>query len=525
MQNPFLEDLKRVLDRENPNVSITENGAAGYATTGHALLDLNFMLSSLRDASEPDIWRLYLRAFNETPVAALLWLFFIRDVREGCGERRVFRVILQHLAQEYVMPTLRLLKYVPEYGRWDDLWNVVTESTSPALRNEFMRVVRTQLELDEEAMRQGCRVSLLAKWLPSANSSSKESRRKAIAFQKALGYSPRHYRRLLSALRRHIDVVERRMSARRWNTIHYEAVPSRAMLLYGNAFARHDPDGFKKYLSDVEKGEAKINAGALFPHDIVHAYMDGWWGVRKELDPKLEAQWKALPDKVPADQGTLVVIDGSGSMGSSIGGTNITAHDVARSLGIYFSERLTGPYKDSFITFSAHPQLIHFDDKLTLRDKLDLLNKYDECSNTDIEAVFNLVLKTAQENHLKQSDLPANILVISDMEFDEGTTCYEHGMPDYKMPSKRLFDQIAARYQAAGYQLPHLIFWNTSSRTGTIPVASNDMGVALVSGFSPNIADMVMSGRMDPWDCLMDKLLSDRYKPILEEVRSVYEQR
>lgn len=517
MQNLFLEDLKQVIDRANPNISVTENGAVGYETTGHALLDLNFELSSLRDASGPKIWREFLKAFNETPVAALLWLFFARDVREGCGERRTFRVIMSHLAQEYVMPTLRLLKYVPEYGRWDDLWDIVNESSSPAIRNEFIRIVRAQLIEDRDAMHNNQPVSLLAKWLPSANTSSPETRKRAIAFQKALGFSPRQYRRMLSALRRHIDVVERRMSARDWGNIRYPAVPSRAMLVYGNAFARHDPEGFKKYLSDVESGDSKINAGALFPHDIVHAYMSSPWEVKYELDRKLEAQWKALPDKIPDDKGTLVVVDGSGSMSARLGKTSISCHDVARALGIYFSERLRSSFRNSFVTFSEHPRLVTFDHGMTLRDKLDLINEYDECSNTNIEAVFDLVLKTAVDNHLKQSEIPASILIISDMEFDEATA-YRYDADD-----SSLFSQIAKRWEAAGYKLPRLVFWNVCSRTGTIPVVTNELGVALVSGFSPNIADMVMSGRLDPLDCLMDKLLSDRYKPILEEVRSVYE--
>ena len=303
------------------------------------------------------------------------------------------------------------------------------------------------------------------------------------------------------------------MSANEWDQIDYEGVPSRAAMNYRDAFVRHDGDRYDEYLTNVKEGKAKIHSGVLFPYDIVHAYRNKW-----DADPTLEEQWKALPNKVPENGSTLVVVDGSGSMGSPVGNTGVSCHDVARSLGIYFSEKLTGPYKDSFITFSENPKYVHFHNGLTLAAKLQIMRHHDECSNTNIEKTFDLILDTAVRNHLKQEELPANVLIVSDMEFDQATACCSYLYYCSKV-DQTLFDTIRNRWESAGYKLPRLIFWNVCSRTGTIPVTTNELGVALVSGFSPNIADMVMSGELDPYKCLVDKLMSGRYKQVEEALK------
>ena len=239
----------------------------------------------------------------------------------------------------------------------------------------------------------------------------------------------------------------------------------------------------------------------------------------KPLNDTLEEQWKALPDTVGDESSTLVVIDGSGSMGSVIGNTRVTCHDVARALGIYFAERLKGVFHNRFITFSAKPQLVTMNDNLSLHGKLQLVAGYDECSNTNIEKTFDLILDTAVNNRLKQDELPKNILVVTDGEFDQMTWRGGYGWwgrKDLGAVNETLFEAIRKRWADAGYKLPRLVFWNVCSRTGTIPVSENELGVALVSGFSPNIARMVMSGRLDPYECLLDQLLSGRYA-IVEE--------
>lgn len=336
--------------------------------------------------------------------------------------------------------------------------------------------------------------------------------------RKGLNMTSRSYRKTLSQMRQYIDVVERKMSAREWAGINYETVPSRANLIYNNAFLRNDEERRRAYLGALEKGEAKINAGTLFPHDIVNKYKYSYG-----VDTALEGMWKALPDTVKGCGNTIVVADGSGSMESRIGGnTKVTALDVANSLAIYFAERSSGEFKDKYITFSERPQLVDFSNAKTLRDKISIARRHNEVANTNIEAVFDLILSTAVNNHMAQEDMPANILILSDMEYDRcatsGAPAVRNGWGWYssslQSPTATLFDTIAKKYAAHGYKIPRLVFWNLNSRTGTIPVKENDLGVALVSGFSVNIVNMVMSNKLDPYECLLDVLNVERYQAI-----------
>lgn len=517
----FMSSLKQATEKLQPNVSVTENGAVGYKTTGKALLDLNFMLSSMRNMTPNEIWNKFLLAYNENPTLAMLWLFMCRDVRGGYGERRTFRIIFTRFCRENSTVAIRLLPLLPFYGRWDDVVEVFSSAVPCEVREAAFKVISDQLDKDLDNARANKPISLLAKWCPSSVTSSADTRRKAELLRSWLGLTPRQYRKTFARLRRYLDVVEQKMSANQFELIDYEKVPSRAAMNYRAAFAKHDGERYEEYLTNVKSGNAKINASVLYPYDIVHAYdIDSW--SEKPIDETLEAQWNALPNTVSDGQSTLVVVDGSGSMGARIGNTHVTCHDVANSLGIYFAEKLTGPYYNQFITFSSRPQYVGFADGLSLHARLEIMNNYEECSNTDIEKVFDLILDTAKTYGLKQSDIPANILIVSDGEFD--TMTYRGGWAwdeDSKTGpvDQALFDAIRDRWEEAGYKLPRLIFWNVCSRTGTIPLTENELGVALVSGFSPNIADMVMSGDLDPYRCLVDKLLSDRYRLVLDTLK------
>lgn len=490
----------------------TENGAKGYASSGHALLDLNFAVSSLRNASDTEIVSKFEAAYREDPQLAAVWLFFARDVRGGMGERRLFRLCMDYLADQHPDVAKKLLRLIPYYGRWDD----VVELLGTALHHDALRMIRDQLFLeihsgeDEE-------ISLLSKWLPSECSRTPRKKRQAQAIMNFLGMSPRTYRQTLSALRKRLDVVERKMSAGEWEQIKYPAVPSRANLIYNDAFLRHDECRRRDFLAKVKSGETKINASTLYPHDIVHQY-----GHADFVDPTLEALWNALPNTVPKGGSTIVVADGSGSMTSRIGKTNVTALEVANALAVYFAERLPKPFKNKYITFSMKPQFVDLSNCSALWQKLIVARHYNEVANTNVKAVFDLLRHTAVDHHLKQDEIPANVLILSDMEFDE---CAAAGYEGQKSPwgstwfnSKRvdapLFKQIEEEWAQDGYKLPRLIFWNICSRTGTIPVKENELGVALVSGFSPNIAEMVMGAELDPMMALLKVLYGERYTPV-----------
>ena len=515
----FMNNLKETLNEEF-NTSVTENGALGYKTSGKELLDINFSVSSMRNMNEIDIVDKFVKAFYEDKLLAVKWLFYARDVREGIGERRLFRICLRYLAAQHPEIAEAVIPLVPAYGRWDDLWCLLDTD----LKVDVLALVGNQLLDDMKGCIKGEPISLLGKWLPSINTSSEETKRLARIIINGLGFkSEKQYRQILSKLRAYLKVVEVDISAKHWDQIDYSAVPSRANLIYNGAFLKNDEERRREYLEALQKGETKINAGVLFPHDIVNKY-----GLRPgSEDTTLEELWKALPDYVKGVGNTICVADGSGSMDwTNLNGTGITALKVANALAIYFSERSSGQFKDQYITFSENPRIVDFSKAKNLKEKLEIAARYNECSNTNIEAVFDLILTTAVKKRMAQDELPQNILILSDMEFDAcaETTGYQEVYTDWfgreqirnvsGKPDEKLFQTFAKRYAEHGYKLPRLVFWNICGRTGTIPVKENDLGVALVSGFSPAIAKMVLSNSTDPFKCLLEQLNTERYKPV-----------
>lgn len=519
----FMNAIQNTINEEK---STTENGAIGYRTTGKELLDLNFAVASLRSMSDEEVAQRFKKAFCEDNILAMKWLFFARDVRQGMGERRLFRVVLADLVKsnpEMVIPVINL---IPEYGRYDDLWCLLDDEKAADV---VYQIVDDQLAQDITNAQFGKPISLLAKWLPSINASSAKTKEYGKKICKALRMSEREYRKTLSELRKYLDVVEVKMSNKNWSEIKYEAVPSRANLIYNDAFLRNDEERRREFLGKLEKGETKINASTLFPHDVVHKYTRGGRYGLAPKDTTFESLWKALPDTVNGCGNTIVVADGSGSMTTRVdNNSKVTALEVANALAIYFAERSSGQFKDKYITFSERPQIVDFSKCDSLHAKLQTALAHDEVANTNIEGVFDLILTSAVNNHMSQEDLPANILIVSDMEFDScavGSPVLSGadywGRPRYTCAyaDQTLFDTIAKKYADAGYKMPRLVFWNVNSRTGTIPVKENDLGVALVSGFSTNIAKMVMSGKTDPFECLLETLNSERYAPVEEALK------
>lgn len=508
----FRNEMQRTLGDEF-NYSMTENGALGYRTTQSALLDINFQVASLRNKSDIEVANAFMKAYCENGILAVKWLFFLRDIRGGLGERKSFRTILLHLASTHPDVVAKVIPVVAEYGRWDDVLQLVNPDLEldKSLVEVIVKLVKSTLENDVQAMREQKSCSLLAKWMPSAYSKTYAVRTAGQFWAQQLyphihdeNSRERTYRKTLSALRKYLDVVELKMVNQEWDQIKYESVPSKANLRYRKAFLRHDEERRTAFLEAANKGEVKMNSAVAFPHDIV-----GQYGRRVySTDPALEAMWKNLPDTVNGDgDNVLVVRDGSGSMEwAKVGDTKITPLQVATALAIYFAERISGQFKDSFITFSARPKLVDLANLNSLHDKLIKTYAEDDCTNTNIEAVFDLILTTAVRAHMPQEEMPSTVLILSDMEFDAS----QHRF------SARLFDSISKQYQSHGYKMPRLVFWNLASRTGTIPVKENEMGVALISGFSTNLAKMVMSNETDPYKVLVQTLESDRYRVIGE---------
>ena len=512
----FIDQMKEVADNEF-NVSVTENGALGYRTSGKHLLNLSYSVSTLRNMSEENVVARFCAAFFENKLLALKWLFFAADVREGQGERRLFRAVTRHLAKTEPKIMEALLPLIPEYTRWDN----VIELIDTRVGASALELISLQLKRDLSDMEEGKSVSLLAKWLPSNNASSPKTCGKARTVSKYLGMTNAEYRRTLAKLRAYLDVIEVKMSASRFGEINYEAVPSCANVVYRGAFLRNDEERRRAYLGALERGAVKINASVLYPHDIVHRYFNPITRYYlTEYDASLEALWRALPDYVCGASKTLCVADGSGSMFGPVENTNVSAFSIATALAIYFAERSSGEFKNKYISFSDDPRIVDLSGGNTLRDKLGIALSYDEVGTTNIEAVFDLILLTAVRSGMKQEDMPKTLLILSDMEFNNAISL-NTGRSGVVAKLPRLFELIKARYESAGYKLPRIAFWNICSRTGTIPLRENENGVALIGGFSPTTIKMVLSEELDPYKCLLEQLNSERYEAVEQALRDI----
>lgn len=498
----FYENLRET--QVKTSLEYTENGALGYKTTGKELLDMNFKVSSYRNLDDREIKSDFTRVYYENPELAIKFLFFVRDVREGMGERRLFRVCYLTLIYLNVNLSHKLLYFIAEYGRWDDLVYIYLNTSSLEIKERVFANIYCQLEIDFDNYNQNRSVSLLAKWFPSEK--SKTYPRFFSEYCSFYGIAKPYLRKALRELREYLKVVEVNMCNKEWHKIDYSGVPSKANLIYNGAFLRNDTDRRSKYLDDLKSGKTKINAGTIFPHEIVHKYRYNF-----KYDESLEQLWKSLPKNEIQD--TIVVADGSGSMGSSIGDTTVRASDIATALAIYFSEKMNGQFKNNFITFSTTPQLVNLDNCKSLKDKIAKTISYNEVSNTDIEATFDLILQTSIRHEYNQSDMPKNILIISDMEFDQASGVKNFTRLGFSV-HKTLFETINKKYLDNGYKMPKLIFWNVNSRTNVIPMQENENGVVLVSGFGTNVASMIMSGKTDPYEILVEKLNSERYLKI-----------
>jgi hypothetical protein len=502
--------------KSESNYTYTENGALTYKSTLNGLLDLFALGGAYRTRSDADVINLFAKAFNEDEAYALKCLFYLRDVRGGQGERRFFRIVTKWLAREHTPAMRRNLKYVPEFGRWDDLYTFV----GTPLEKDAFTLMRKQLELDVQCQTP----SLLAKWLKSENTSSRDSRVLADKTRRFLGMNHKEYRKTLSILRERIRVLERLMSAGRWDEIEFDKIPSRAGMIYKNAFARHDLERMKSekdiqsYEDFAKDKNTKVNAKALYPYEVVKEAMAfGNWGYYYGSNRKSQAlddterlmvnkYWENLADYF---QGCtfngICVADTSGSMyGDPLA--------VALSIAMYCAERNKGDFANHFFTFSNDPTFVEIEG-VDFVDKINRMVRSDWGGSTNVEAVFDQMLRIAKQNHCSQDEIPASVIIISDMEFNDcvrgGSRSRDRWSYGGQFANETLFETIEKRWNAAGYKMPNLVFWNVQARQDNIPMRVSGH-VSYVSGFSPVIFEQVLKG-VTAYDLMYDKLDSERY--------------
>ena len=488
----YLNNLKEATDYK-----LTENGAIAHSSTGSYLYDLFSLGGAYRSRSDEDCIVLFKNAFNEDSIYALKCLFYLRDILEGQGERRFFRVVMKYMANTETARIRPLLEYVPEFGRWDDLYVFV----DTPLAEDAFNLMKKQLALDVS-----CKTpSLLAKWLKSENTSSQESRILGNLTRIHFGMSHKQYRKTLSILRERIKVLERLMSANRWDEIEFDKIPSKAGIKYKNAFARRDIIK-AKYEAFAKDANTKVNAKALYPYEVVRAAINHYARHRDNTNRLMvNKYWDNLSDYFEgASFNGLAVVDTSGSM--TWGGDSVRPIDIAISLGLYCADKAKGPFHGYYVSFASRPQLIATEGA-DFCDKVKRIYETNLCDNTNLEATFDLLLNTALRNHTPQDEIPENLIIISDMEIDAARGYYTHS----NNTPEALMETIKRRWTAAGYKCPKLMYWDVNARNNTILDKSAD--VSYVSGCSPVIFEQVMKGKSGI-ELMYDKLNSDRYKDI-----------
>ena len=473
----MLEFLKR-----EANMTRTENGAVTYRSTQSECLDLFAAIGALRRESDGEITGRFLRAYAEDADLAMKTLFYARDIRGGIGERRAFRTILKWLAANEPIP------YIAEYGRYDDLLSLL----DTACESKALQTIKMQLDADRAALEAGGSVSLLAKWLPSVNASNPETVRMAKRIARALGMSDAQYRKTLSALRARISIIENNLRTMDY-TFDYAKQPSKAMFKYRKAFLRNDGGRYSAFMSRVAQGAEQLHTGALTPYELIMPTFD-WRNLSAQERKAIDATWHAQED-FTGGENALVVIDGSGSMYCGVAPLPAA---VALSLGIYYAERNTGAFRGHFITFSESPRLVEIKGR-DICEKVRYCRQFNEVANTNIQKVFELILKTAVKHRVPQAEMPSKLYIISDMEFD-------YCVADRSMTNFQYAQQLFA---AHGYRLPEVVFWNVASRNRQQPVKCSDQGVALVSGCNPRIFSMLKADILSPYgSCWMSWALS-----------------
>ena len=474
----------------------TENGAAALNSTSDARLDLFGVIGALRGADQARIERLFSEAYRADPLFATKIAFYARDIRGGLGERETFRTIMRYMARMHPEALGPNLDLIGVYGRYDDLYCLI----GTPLEEEMWAAMKAQFEEDRRNLENGMTVSLLAKWIKTADASSAKTRELGILTARKLGYTVYEFKRIVRALRRRIGVIETLMTEGRWNEIRYPEVPSRAMMIYRDAFRRHDGERYEQFVNRAVAGREKIHAGTLYPYDIVEKVAPrlGNYFAASALntDPALEAQWRQLPDYVEPGTNALVIADTSGSM---------TGRPMATSVGlaVYFAERNRGAYHNLFMSFSGTSRIQVLRGE-TLAQKIDSINMNDWSGSTNLRAAFEHVLEIAIRNHVPQSEMPKSLIVISDMEIDY---CGDRDWTFY--------ERMEEMFRMNGYIIPNIIFWNVASRHDIFHADRNRKGVQLASGQSAAVFRQVMQTvGMNPVEAMEKIINSERYQAI-----------
>jgi hypothetical protein len=480
----------KLIDALRTEDTLTENGMTTNSSSLNHCVDLFFQIGAMRGQDKNRLISVFTKAYGENPLVAMKLLFWSRDVRGGAGERQIFKDIITHMVKVHKESIFKNIHLISEFGRWDDILTLI----GTPLESCALETIVTGLNDDKTK-------SLVAKWMPRLSVNDKSKKVQAEKIRKHLKLSPKEYRRLLSGLS---NTVEQAMCSKNWNSIEYSKLPSKAMADYMKAFNKNDSERFQAYITALKKGETKINAGAVYPYDIIKSLKNS--GVEEGAN----AQWNALPNYMEGNtERVFPVCDVSSSMTCSAGGNeNLSCMDICISLGLYISERNVGPFQDAFITFNNNPTFEVL--KGSLYDRYSQLRHANWGGSTSIENTFKVLLSQAVKHNVEPDEMPTMIIILSDMEFNviEGNRRGSNWNPT-------AIQMITEMYTENGYAMPKLAFWNLNARNDNFPVKHDEKNTVLISGFSPSILTNLLAGKdLTPEAMMLSVVNSERYSLI-----------
>lgn len=495
-KNVFLDSLRK--EEGKPRIVSTAKGGKQYNTARIVGLDASGVLDFFSKAGSmrgrfADAARLFdaaLEADRLLAVRALFYLRYFRDKGEsGAGERQLFRDLFVHLAKRDDALASKLVKYVPEFGRWDDLWPLIDNWVAhPKTAAHVVELVRHQLNLDTINLYEKRAVSWLPKWLPRENASSATTKARAIWLADQLALSPKRYRQLVVSLSKPLRMVESALSDGRISDIDYDQLPARTHFIHRKLFLAKDAARYSAWLAKAEAGEKKIKTTGITAHDLTRTVSGGY------SDRTAEAMWQSKLETWTAKSKWLPVVDNSGSMGSwsfhrmvdtrAMAKIGIKSpQDIASALGAFFSDAIKGDFHQWIMTFETTAKMHHITGT-TMAQRVEKLRRVSsDHGTTNISAVYNLLLKVALENDVPQGDMPDALIIISDMEFDP--------VRNGKW-GKTPFQDMSDKYRKAGYDMPVIVFWNVCAGVAGQPVQGDDVGTLLIGGFNENLLKSVV---------------------------------
>lgn len=464
--------------------SYTENEALQYKSSGSELVDFFKNAPIERKnvlANNSKIVKSFINAFNCDNITATKILLYLRDPRNGQGEKASARKILSYLydykdSKDFVISNFNK---IVEYGSYKDLiflYNSVKSDKSPIVDYFSEKLISKD--------------RLACKWAPRLKSKNDKM---AVSLRDKLKVSNSEYRKYL---KNNSETIEQYMTSKLWSTIDYEKVPSVAMKKYNTAFNNHDSDRFKIFKTDDTK---KVNASVLYPHQVVrHLSVDS------DLAEKF---WKNLPNYIKDGEKILALVDTSSSM------SGFKVLDIAVSIGLYIAERSPGPFKDSYLCFSEDSHFIDFSHLKSLKERYSFIFKNSEWGgSTNFESSYRSILDAAVMFNVKKEDMPTMLICLSDMQFNTASNGTMH------------LENIRQSFKNRGYDVPKLVFWDLRAKNDEnegSPALSNDKDVALVSGFSVSILKAILAVQeipvYNPYEVMMESVknyeFDDTYIP------------